>query len=246
MFNSNYNIYSEILAAKVENRKLLAVLLDPDKIDLNTFEAIIEKIQSSAVTHIFIGGSSMHNSQIDQIIALSRKSLSLPIILFPGDPCQISEKADAILFLCLISGRNPDFLIGHQVEAISKLENSGLEIISTGYLLIDGGKQTAVETVSNTQPMDISNPNLIVHTAQAGVLIGNKLIYLEAGSGANSFVPETIVSNVSRNIPIPLIVGGGIKSHQDIFKIYQAGADLIVIGTAFEDNPNFFDGLILQ
>ena len=126
MFNSNYNIYSEILAAKVENRKLLAVLLDPDKIDLNTFEAIIEKIQSSAVTHIFIGGSSMHNSQIDQIIALSRKSLSLPIILFPGDPCQISEKADAILFLCLISGRNPDFLIGHQVEAISKLENSGL------------------------------------------------------------------------------------------------------------------------
>ena len=246
MFNSNYNIYSEILAAKVENRKLLAVLLDPDKIDLNTFEAIIEKIQSSAVTHIFIGGSSMHNSQIDQIIALLRKSLSLPIILFPGDPCQISEKADAILFLCLISGRNPDFLIGHQVAAISKLENSGLEIISTGYLLIDGGKQTAVETVSNTQPMDISNTNLIVHTAQAGVLIGNKLIYLEAGSGANSFVPETIVSNVSRNIPVPLIVGGGIKSHQDIFKIYQAGADLIVIGTAFEDNPNFFDGLILQ
>ena len=246
MFNSNYNIYSEILAAKVENRKLLAVLLDPDKIDLNTFEAIIEKIQSSAVTHIFIGGSSMHNSQIDQIIALSRKSLSLPIILFPGDPCQISEKADAILFLCLISGRNPDFLIGHQVAAISKLENSGLEIISTGYLLIDGGKQTAVETVSNTQPMDISNTNLIVHTAQAGVLIGNKLIYLEAGSGANSFVPERIVSNVSRNIPIPLIVGGGIKSQQDIFKIYQAGADLIVIGTAFEDNPNFFDGLILQ
>ncbi|MGV8994944.1 MAG: geranylgeranylglyceryl/heptaprenylglyceryl phosphate synthase [Flavobacterium sp.] len=246
MFNSNYNIYSEILAAKVENRKLLAVLLDPDKIDLNTFEAIIEKIQSSAVTHIFIGGSSMHNSQIDQIIALSRKSLSLPITLFPGDPCQISEKADAILFLCLISGRNPDFLIGHQVAAISKLENSGLEIISTGYLLIDGGKQTAVETVSNTQPMDISNSNLIVHTAQAGVLLGNKLIYLEAGSGANSYVPETIVSKVSSKIPVPLIIGGGIKSHQDILKIYQAGADLIVIGTAFEDDSNFFDGLILQ
>lgn len=246
MFNNNHNIYSEILAAKVENRKLLALLLDPDKIDLTTFEAIIEKIRYSAVTHIFIGGSSMRNSQIDQIIALTRKSLSLPIVLFPGDPCQISDKADAILFLCLISGRNPDFLIGHQVAAISKLENSGLEIISTGYLLIDGGNKTAVETVSNTQPMDILDPDLIVQTAQAGVLLGNKLIYLEAGSGAKSFVPETIVSKVSDKIPVPLIVGGGIKSEQDIFKIYQAGADLIVIGTAFEDNPNFFDGLILQ
>ena len=246
MFHTNHDIYSEILAAKVENRKLLAVLLDPDKIDLNTFETNLEKLKSSAVTHIFIGGSSMHNSQIDQIIALTRKSLSLPIVLFPGDPCQISDKADAILFLSLISGRNPDYLIGHQVAAISKLENSGLEIISTGYLLIDGGKQTAVAKVSNTQPMDISNPNLIVHTSQAGILIGNKLIYLEAGSGANSFVPETIISNVSSNIPVPLIVGGGIKSHQDIFKIYNAGANLIVIGTAFEDDTNFFDGLILQ
>ena len=112
--------------------------------------------------------------------------------------------------------------------------------------MIDGGKQTAVAKVSNTQPMDISNPNLIVHTSQAGVLLGNKLIYLEAGSGANMFVPETIISNVSSNIPVPLIVGGGIKSHQDIFKIYNAGADLIVIGTAFEDDTNFFDGLILQ
>ena len=246
MFDKNNNIYSEILFAKNENRKLLAVLLDPDKIELESFESQVQKIKSSAVTHIFIGGSSMHKSQIDQIIALTRKSLSLPIILFPGDPCQISDKADAILFLCLISGRNPDFLIGHQVTAISKLENSGLEIISTGYLLIDGGKQTAVETVSNTLPMEISNPNLIVQTAQAGVLLGNKLIYLEAGSGAKAYVPESIVTDVSRNIPVPLIVGGGIKSHQDIFKIYQAGADLIVIGTAFENNPNFFDGLILQ
>ena len=246
MFNTNHNIYSEILAAKVENRKLLAVLLDPDKIDLKTFEGQIEKIKTSAVSHIFIGGSSMHNSQIDEIIALSRNSLSIPIILFPGDPCQISDKADAILFLSLISGRNPDFLIGHQVAAISKLENSGLEIISTGYLLIDGGKQSAVATVSDTQPMDILNPTLITHTAQAGVLLGSKLIYLEAGSGANSHVPETIVSNVISKILVPLIVGGGIKSHDEISKIYKAGADLIVIGTAFENDINFFDGLILQ
>ena len=245
MFDINNNIYSEILAAKTENRKLLAVLLDPDKIDLNTFEAIINKIKSSVVTHIFVGGSSTHNSQIDQIITLTRKSLSLPIVLFPGDPCQISDQADAILFLSLISGRNPDFLIGHQVAAISKLEKSSLEIISTGYLLIDGGKKTSVETVSNTQPMDILNPDLIIQTAQAGVLLGNKLIYLEAGSGAKSFVPKTIVSKVSNKIPIPLIVGGGIKSHLQIAEIFTAGADLIVIGTAFEDNPNFFDGLIL-
>ncbi len=246
MFHTNHNIYSEILAAKAEKRKLLAVLLDPDKIDLNTFHEKISKIKSSAVTHVFIGGSSMHNSQIDEIITLAQKSLSLPIVLFPGDPCQISNTADAILFLSLISGRNPDYLIGHQVAAVSKLENSALEIISTGYLLIDGGKQTAVETVSNTQPMTISNPELITQTAQAGVLLGNKLIYLEAGSGAKTYVPESIVSNVSNKIPVPLIVGGGIRSHEDIFKIFKAGADLMVIGTAFEDGDNFFDGLTLQ
>ncbi len=243
MYNTNHNIYSEILSAKADKRKLLAVLLDPDKIELNTFEDKIEKLRTSAITHIFIGGSSMYNSQIDQIIALTRKNLSLPIVLFPGDPCQISNKADAILFLSLISGRNPDYLIGHQVAAISKLEHSGLEIISTGYLLIEGGKQTAVATVSNTQPMDILNPELITQTAQAGVLLGNKLIYLEAGSGAKSFVSESIVSNVSNKIPVPLIVGGGIRLHEDIFKIFNAGADLIVIGTAFEDDSNFFDGL---
>ena len=246
MFDTNHNIYSEILRAKVEKRKLLALLLDPDKVDLSTFESQIATIRLSAVTHIFIGGSSMSNSQLDRIITHKKKNLSLPIILFPGDPSQISDKADAILFLSLISGRNPDFLITHQVAAISKLENSGLEIISTGYLLIDGGKQTAVEIVSNTQPMDLSNTELIVQTAQAGVLLGNKLIYLEAGSGANSFVPETVVSNVASAIPVPLIIGGGIKSQQDIFKIYNAGADLIVIGTAFEDDNSFFDGLILQ
>ena len=243
MYHTNNSIYSEILAAKVESRKLLAVLLDPDKIDLSTFEAKIKKIKTSAVTHIFIGGSSMRNSQIDEIIAFTRNSLSIPIVLFPGDPNQISDKADGILFLTLISGRNPEFLIGHQVAAISKLENSGLEILSTGYLLIDGGKETAVATVSNTQPMDISNPEFITQTAQAGVLLGNKLIYLEAGSGAISYVPEEIVSNVSIKIPVPLIVGGGIKSHQDIFKIYRAGADLIVIGTAFENDDTFFDDL---
>lgn len=246
MFDKNNNIYSEILASKTENRKLLAVLLDPDKINLSTFEATIEKIKSSVATHIFIGGSSMHNSQIDEIIALTQNCLSLPIVLFPGDPCQISDKADAILFLSLISGRNPDFLIGHQVAAISKLENSDLEIISTGYLLIDGNKETAVATVSKTKPMDISNPELIVQTAQAGVLLGNKLIYLEAGSGAKSFVPATIVSDVSNKIPVPLIVGGGIKSHSQIAEIFKAGADLIVIGTAFEDDPNFFDGLLIH
>ena len=161
---------------------------------------------------ILIGGSSMHNSQLDEIITLTRNNLSLPIVLFPGDPCQISDKADGILFLSLISGRNPEFLIGHQVAAISKLENSDLEIISTGYLLIDGGKETAVAMVSNTQPMDISNPEFIIQTAQAGVLLGNKLIYLEAGSGAISYVPE----------------------------------DIIVVGTAFEDDDTFFDGLQLK
>ena len=240
------NIYNHILKSKVENEKLLAILLDPDKIDLSNIETLIEKINQSPATHIFIGGSLVKTNILDELIIKIRQNSpfggrgALPIVLFPGNPSQISDKADAILFLSLISGRNPDYLIEHQVKAAPILKQTQLEIISTGYILIESGTETAVERVSKTTPLDRNNPELALATAQAGEMLGNKLIYLEAGSGADNAVPKEIIKLVSQNIEIPLIVGGGIIDLQGIQKAYDSGADLVVIGTAFEKDLNFF------
>jgi putative glycerol-1-phosphate prenyltransferase len=241
------NIYNNILKSKAKNEKLLAILIDPDKIDLDDVEVLIEKIKQSPATHIFIGGSLVENNIIDELITRIRQFSpfggrgALPIVLFPGNPSQISNKADAILFLSLISGRNPDFLIEHQVKAAPILKQTQLEIISTGYILIESGTETAVQRVSKTNPLDRNNPDLVLATAQAGTMLGNKLIYLEAGSGAKQAVPLEMIKKVAQNIEIPLVVGGGIIDLQGIQKAYDFGADLVVIGTAFENDINFFN-----
>lgn len=234
-------IYSQILKAKLENRKLLAVLLDPDKIIWDQLNHQIDRINQSPATHVFIGGSLVESGRMDELIEAIKQKCNLPIVLFPGNPSQISNKADAILFLSLLSGRNPDYLIGHQVAAAPVLKKSSLEIISTGYLLIESGSETAVARVSKTSPMDRDNQELVVATAQAGEMLGNKLIYLEAGSGARKAVPLQLIESVSRNVAIPLIVGGGIMDAAGIQIAYNAGADLVVIGTAFEKDFNFFN-----
>ena len=234
------NIYNYIQLSKANNQKLLAILLDPDKIELKSLKKLVEKINQSSATHIFVGGSQVNNNILDELILELKQNCTLPILLFPGNPSQISDKADGILFLSLISGRNPDYLIEHQVNAVSRLKKTNLEIISTGYILIESGKITAVERVSQTKPLSKSNPNYILQTAQAGEMLGNKLIYLEAGSGANFAIPKEIITLVSQNIQVPLIVGGGIKSLSEIEMAHNAGADLVVIGTAFENNSNFF------
>ena len=235
------NIYNDILVSKANNEKLLAILLDPDKIDLKNVEIVIKKINQSPATHIFIGGSSVESNIMDDLILKIKQNCDLPIVLFPGNPSQISSEADAILFLSLISGRNPDFLIEHQVKAVPILKKTVLEIISTGYILIESKTETAVERVSNTKPLDRNNPEYILHTAQAGELLGNKLIYLEAGSGAQSPIPAEIIKLVAQNIEIPLLVGGGIINLQGIQTAFNSGADLVVIGTAFEKDINFFN-----
>ncbi len=235
------SIYIQILQSKKLNQKLLAILIDPDKIDLTMINLLTQKINQSPATHIFIGGSSFDGDHLDEIIEKLKLKTTIPVILFPGNPSQISSKADAILFLNLISGRNPDYLIEHQVNAAPILKKTNLEIISTGYILIESGKQTAVERVSQTKPLSKDNPNYILQTAQAGEMLGNKLIYLEAGSGADLPIPKEIITLVTRNIDIPLIVGGGIRSLSEIEKAHQAGADLVVIGTVFENNLNFFN-----
>lgn len=234
-------IYNEILNSKFKNQKLLAILLDPDKIELENVSNLISKINQSPATHIFVGGSLVQNSILDKLIIKLKQETKLPIVLFPGHPSQISDKADAILFLSLISGRNPDYLIEYQVQAAPILKKSTLEIIPTGYILIESGKETAVEKVSKTKPLDRNNLDLILATAQAGEMMGNKLIYLEAGSGAQQSVSPEMIHEISKNIDIPLIVGGGIKSWNKIQEAYNSGADLVVIGTAFEDNDSFFE-----
>mgnify|MGYP000744634533 CR=1 FL=1 len=235
------SIYHEIIESKKKNKKLLAILLDPDKIVWNMMPNLISKINQSPATHVFIGGSLVENNILDELIIEIKKYCPLPIVLFPGNPSQISDKADAILFLSLISGRNPDFLIEHQVKAAPILKQTQLEIISTGYILIESGSETAVERISKTKPMSRDNLDLVLSTAQAGEMLGNKLIYLEAGSGAKQAVPLEMIKKVSENIEIPLLIGGGIIDLQGIQNAYKAGADLVIIGTAFENDLNFFN-----
>lgn len=235
------SIYNDIIISKKKGRKLLAILLDPDKIVWGNLAVLISKINQSPATHIFIGGSLVENNILDDLIIEIKKNCFLPVVLFPGNPSQISDQADAILFLSLISGRNPDYLIGHQVKAAPILKQTQLEIISTGYMLIESGNETAVERISKTTPLCRNNLDLALATAQAGEMLGNKLLYLEAGSGAKQAVPLEMVGFIAQNIQIPLIVGGGIVDLQGIQNAYQSGADLVVIGTAFEKDADFFN-----
>ncbi|WP_026932685.1 geranylgeranylglyceryl/heptaprenylglyceryl phosphate synthase [Christiangramia echinicola] len=224
----------EIQQAAYENRKLLAVLVDPDKFDENSISEFIQNLPKET-THIFVGGSTVEEGRTCAVVKAFKNLRGLPIILFPGDHSQISSHADALLFLSLISGRNPEFLIEQQVRSVKKIRNTSLEIIPTGYILIDGGRETSVQKVSNTVPLAQMNVEQIVNTALAGQYSGKKLIYLEAGSGANNPVSSEIISSVKNELNIPVIVGGGIRSTQQLQQAYDAGADLVVIGTAFEN-----------
>jgi phosphoglycerol geranylgeranyltransferase len=235
------NLYNYILQSKAVNQKLLAILIDPDKIELSNVTILVQKINDSPATHVFVGGSKVENNILDTLIKQLKQDIKVPILLFPGNPSQISAFADGILFLSLISGRNSDYLIEHQVNAVPILKKTNLEIIPTGYILIESGQETAVSRVSNTKPLNRNNPNYVLQTAQAGEMLGKKLIYLEAGSGAKQTVPYEMIALVSKNISIPLIVGGGIKDRIGIEKAYEAGADIVVIGTAFELDLDFFN-----
>ncbi len=239
-------IYKDILKCTNEGRKMLAVLIDPDKITINKVANFVSKINSSVATHIFVGGSTVADNVAEILVKELKKHTELPIVLFPGDVSQISNEADALLFLSLISGNNPDYLINKHVKAVEKLRNSQLEVIPTGYLLIENGKKTSVEKVTQTLPLSRSNIKLVSNTAKAGEYLGMKLIYLEAGSGAEHPVPASMISEVRNEISIPLIVGGGIRTKEQLTAAFRAGADLIVIGTALENDETFFNELTLQ
>ncbi|WCO01426.1 geranylgeranylglyceryl/heptaprenylglyceryl phosphate synthase [Psychroserpens ponticola] len=234
-------IYNNILSSISNGEKLLAVLIDPDKTKPEGLSGFMQKLNQSIATHIFVGGSAVDDESTEILVVEIKKHTTLPVVLFPGDITQITNKADALLFLSLISGTNPSYLISKHIKAVSKLRYSKLEVIPTGYILIENGRQTSVEKVTNTKPLPIENVQQIIDTAKAGELLGKQLIYLEAGSGALHYVPLEIISLVKQELNIPLIVGGGIRTKKQLEDVYNSGADLIVIGTAFEEDDSFFD-----
>ncbi len=232
------NIYNSLVEAKLNGDKLLSVLIDPDKIRLGQLDRVIHSSIESGIDYFLIGGSLIIHDMLDYCLDILSKSSDIPLILFPGNALQINQKADAILLLSLISGRNPDLLIGHHVIAAPKLKESDLEIIPTGYVLIDGGIETTTTYISNTRPIPADKPEITACTAMAGEMLGLKLIYLEAGSGAKYHVNEQTIRAVKDSIDIPIVVGGGIRNPIVAKNVLQAGADMIVMGNATETNPD--------
>lgn len=225
--------YTEFLRKRSQGAKGLAILLDPEKFEVSNTAWFLKEIPEET-THLFVGGSTVHNGETTAVVTALKKHTALPVFLFPGDHSQITPEADALLFLSLLSGRNAEYLVGQQVKSIAKLKEYELEVIPTAYLLLDGGNESAVARVSNTQPMSQEDVETIIHTALAGEYMGARCIYLEAGSGAATPVNETIIREVVMAVRIPVIVGGGIRNDQQKQKAYDAGAAMVVIGTAFE------------
>lgn len=219
-----------------DKKKRFAVLIDPDKYTLERLKRLIRISGKSGVDYFFFGGSLLTRDQQDLFLTHIKENCDIPVVLFPGNHFQINTKADGILFLSLISGRNPELLIGKHVVAAPYLKASKIEVIPTGYLLIDGGNRTTVAYMSNTEPIPSDKNEIAFCTALAGELLGLKLIYLDAGSGAKNPVPQSMIKQVRKYISVPLIIGGGIRTPLQAEKACQAGADLVVVGNAIEED----------
>jgi phosphoglycerol geranylgeranyltransferase len=217
-------------------KKSIALLLDPDKANGDSLVKILDNANKCNADYIFAGGSLTFNS-IDNLIDEIKIHSSLPVVLFPGSLLQLSLKPDIILLLSLISGRNSELLIGNHVIAAPFLKDAREKLISVGYILIGNGHRTSVEYISQTESIPSDKSDIAVATALAGEMLGMKMIYLEAGSGASNHVPLNLINAVRQNITIPLAVGGGIRTKQQVEEVYKAGADLIVLGNSVEKNP---------
>jgi len=222
----------------MKREKGFALLIDPDKSDEQYLEKCVFLATEAKAKFILVGGSLVFNP-LEPVFQNLRNMTDLPLVLFPGSALQVCSEADSILFLSLISGRNPEYLIGNHVVAAPFVKKHDLEVIPTGYMLIDGGQTTAVEYVSQTKPIPANKPDLAVATAMAGEMLGHKLIYMDAGSGALNPISQQIIRAVSKSIDVPLIVGGGIRTATEVLAAYVAGADIIVIGNKVEENPEF-------
>jgi phosphoglycerol geranylgeranyltransferase len=235
MLNQIYNSFTE---RKTYGKKSFAVLIDPDKVNDEKMEQLVNLAVAAKVDYFFVGGSLVISNYLDQCIKFIKKHCSIPVILFPGSPSQISKYADALLYLSLISGRNPELLIGQHVVSAPVVKNSGLEIMSTGYMVIDGGAPTTVSYISNATPLPADKNEIAMCTAMAGEMLGMKLIYMDAGSGAKRAIPEGMIEKVAQSISVPLIVGGGITEPEKAYLNCKAGADVIVVGNAIEKDEN--------
>ncbi|TAF64475.1 MAG: geranylgeranylglyceryl/heptaprenylglyceryl phosphate synthase [Cytophagales bacterium] len=237
-------ILEEIQRKKDNQKKQLWWLIDPDKFNESTLQDLLQNQLIQEIDVILVGGSLIVGGNLSQTIYTLKEQTQQPIVIFPGSNMHIDFKADALLFLSLISGRNADYLIGQHVVAAPILRKSPLEILPTGYILIDSGKQTTVSYISNTTPIPADKPELTVSTAMAGEMLGLKLIYADAGSGAQKSITPKTVSALRKNLSLPLIIGGGIRQAQTAQEIWQAGADVIVVGNAIEQNPTLLEELI--
>jgi putative glycerol-1-phosphate prenyltransferase len=231
-------IYNSLTERKTQGKKSFAVLIDPDKVNDKKMSQLIELSVSAKVDYFLVGGSLVISNYLDECIRFIKSSCPIPTILFPGSPSQISKYADALLYLSLISGRNPELLIGQHVVSAPFVKNSGLEIISTGYMVIDGGAPTTVSYISNATPLPADKNEIAMCTAMAGEMLGMKLVYMDAGSGAKKPITTAMIEQVAKCIEVPLIVGGGISDPEKAYLNCKAGADLIVVGNAIEKDDN--------
>lgn len=237
-------ILSDLVSKKDSNKKSLAVLIDPDKAeDAGSLTHLVRLANENCIDLILVGGSLLLTAEISSTISKIREEVQIPVVLFPGSPLQITPGADGILFLSLISGRNPDLLIGHHVQAAPLLKNLGMEILPTGYMLINSGKTTSVAYVSNTMPIPDDKYSLAACTAMAGEMLGLKLLYLDAGSGAEKEISPRMINAVRKSVSLPLMVGGGINTPEKVSAAMAAGADVIVIGNALEKDPGLLTGM---
>ena len=238
-----HRLLDDLVGARRAGQKRLAVLVDPDKLRTQRLDEVVERSVAAGVDYFFIGGSLIVNNMLDKVLSGIKERCQIPLVLFPGNSFQLSYRADAILFLSLISGRNPELLIGNHVIAAPYLKISPLEVMSCGYMLVDGGTPTTVSYMSNTTPIPATKADIAMCTAIAGEMLGLKLMYLDAGSGAQRPVPAELIEAVSSATSVPLIVGGGIRDPERAQLNARAGADVIVVGNAIEAEPSLIGEL---
>jgi putative glycerol-1-phosphate prenyltransferase len=227
-------IYSSFIDRKAKGTKSFAVLIDPDKVTPVGIAELTAKCTEAKVDYIFLGGSLVITDHLDEVVQQIKATCSIPVILFPGSPSQVSRYADALLYLSMISGRNPELLIGQHVVSAAAVKKSGLEVISTGYMVIDGGAPTTVSYISNATPIPSDKDDIAMCTAMAGDMLGMKVIYMDAGSGARKPITESMIHRVASQVDVPVIVGGGIRDAEKAYLNCKAGADIIVVGNAIE------------
>lgn len=231
-------LYHQLLDIRDKKGAGYFVLLDPDKKPIKEMVAMAVICQGNGVDGLLMGGSILFSSDLDEMVKAIKQSVSIPVILFPGNGGQLTKHADGVLFMSLISGRNPHYLIGEQVLAAPIVRSMDLEAIATGYMLVESGSSTSVEFMSNTRPLPRNHPEIAVAHALAGEYLGMKLLYLEAGSGARQTVPEDMIQAVKNLVSVPLVVGGGIRKPEQAESIVKAGASFIVTGNILEENDN--------